>query len=542
MLPIPPRVRCRTIRLRLLVLGAVTCVLCGVAVRGQEAARFIRRSPSTLSLSLGGAIIRQQRVEIATPSLLADANRSRVLQMDLFPDVSVRALRTRVDATVRGTSWTGVLEGYPGSSATFAFVGNALVGHITAPFGVFNIESGTGGTYVVQQIDERVLGPLDDDVHVDSQNPGGFVPRAVLPRAVDSGAVLDLMVLYSQDALTGWGSEARAKATIDVLVADTNQALRVSGAATSVRLVHAGVISYEESGDSGTDLRRIQNATDGFLDEVQPLRDLHAADMVMLIAERREPTVCGRGYLLGVRSSASFAYSWVGRTCTATSRPFAHELGHNLGVDHDWYESADAGAFSYSKGYVSIAGRFTDLMATYNLCRDTGVTCAQLMRYANPALTYDGRSTGVPAGTNVSCTVANRDNPECDADGAATINLMAPVVARFRNSEDGLSARQIVPGGWKRSPNGRYRLALQMDGNLVLYDDELGTALWSAGTEGTAAGQAVMQNDGNFVVYDARNVAIWSSGTAGNPGARLAIQDDGNLVVYRADGQPLWAR
>ena len=181
-------------------------------------------------------------------------------------------------------------------------------------------------------------------------------------------------------------------------------------------------------------------------------------------------------------------------------------------------------------------------MATYNLCRDSGVTCAQLLRYSNPALTFDGRPTGVPAGTNVSCTVNNRDNPECDADAVSTINRMAPVVAAFRNSEEGLSARQIVPGGSKRSPNGRYRLALQIDGNLVFYDDELGVALWSAGTQGSAAGQALMQNDGNFVVYDAGGVALWSTGTVGNPGARLAIQDDGNLVVYRADGQALWAR
>ena len=252
--------------------------------------------------------------------------------------------------------------------------------------------------------------------------------------------------------------------------------------------------------------------------------------------------ICGRGYLLGIRGPASYAYSWRARACTSTSRPLAHELRHNLGVDHDWYESADAGAFTYSKGHVSIPGRFTDVMATYNLCRDSGVTCAQLLRYSNPALTFDGRPTGVPAGTNVSCTVNNRDNPECDADAVSTINRMAPVVAAFRNSEEGLSARQIVPGGSKRSPNGRYRLALQIDGNLVFYDDELGVALWSAGTQGSAAGQALMQNDGNFVVYDAGGVALWSTGTVGNPGARLAIQDDGNLVVYRADGQALWAR
>jgi hypothetical protein len=457
-------------------------------------------------------------------------------------DVTLRALRTRADPTVRGTSWTGVLEGYPGSSVAFALVGSALVGHVTSPFGVFNIEQAPDGEYVVQQIDESALSPGNQDARPSPSEPNLPAPRGATTRAVDSGAVLDLMVLYSRDALAGWGSEARARATIDVLVADTNQALRVSGAATSVRLVYADVVNYTETGDSSTDLSRLRNATDGFLDEVHALRDLHAADMVMLITELLDPVACGRAYVLGARGPANSAFSWVGRRCTATSRPFAHELGHTLGVAHDWYETTTTGAFDYSKGYVSISGRFIDVMATYNLCTDVGVTCAPLMRYSNPALRYDGRPTGVPVGTSVSCTVANRDNPECDADAAATINLMAAVVAAFRNSDDALSARQILPGGSKRSPAGRYRLALQTDGNLVLYDDEVGVDLWSTGTEGTVVTQALMQADGNFVIYDATGTAIWSTGTQGNPGARLAIQDDGNLVVYRADGLAVWTR
>ena len=137
----------------------------------------MRRSSAPLSLGTDRTIIRRQRVDIAAPTLLADVSRSQVLRLDLFPDVTLRALRTRVDATLRGTSWTGVLQGYPGSSATFAFVGDELVGHITAPFGVFNIQSAPDGSYVVQQIDERLLGSLDDDARIGLLDSGVSDPR-----------------------------------------------------------------------------------------------------------------------------------------------------------------------------------------------------------------------------------------------------------------------------------------------------------------------------------------------------------------------------
>jgi len=43
--------------------------------------------------------------------------------------------------------------------------------------------------------------------------------------------------------------------------------------------------------------------------------------------------------------------------------------------------------------------------------------------------------------------------------------------------------------------------------------------------------RAVMQGDGNFVVYRG-NKPLWSSHTYNNPGAYLAYQTDGNVVVY----------
>ncbi len=80
------------------------------------------------------------------------------------------------------------------------------------------------------------------------------------------------------------------------------------------------------------------------------------------------------------------------------------------------------------------------------------------------------------------------------------------------------------------SDDGVFRVVMQSDGNLVVYDNQ-NKALWASGTNGQAVSQCTMQTDGNLVIYGYYN-AIWASGTQGNPGAYLDMQNDGNLVIY----------
>jgi hypothetical protein len=87
-----------------------------------------------------------------------------------------------------------------------------------------------------------------------------------------------------------------------------------------------------------------------------------------------------------------------------------------------------------------------------------------------------------------------------------------------------------------KSCDGRFTLIMQTDGNLVLYFN--GVALWATDTNG-CGDHAVMQGDGNFVVYAASNAPCWSSNTANNPGAFLTLQNDGNLVIY--NGPAIWS-
>ena len=62
-----------------------------------------------------------------------------------------------------------------------------------------------------------------------------------------------------------------------------------------------------------------------------------------------------------------------------------------------------------------------------------------------------------------------------------------------------------------RSPNGHYLLVTQRDGNVVLYGGK--RALWDSQTAGNPGAFAVLQLDGNFVVYSRSERALYASGT-----------------------------
>jgi hypothetical protein len=113
-----------------------------------------------------------------------------------------------------------------------------------------------------------------------------------------------------------------------------------------------------------------------------------------------------------------------------------------------------------------------------------------------------------------------------------------------------LSAGQSLRVGEQlTSPNGRFTLLMQADGNLVLYDGppSVRTAYWATNTwtlpPDSRPTHADMQNDGHLVLYNDAMSPAWGSGVWGAQyaGARLVLQDDRNLVIYIPNGQAIWA-
>ncbi|MFD3550110.1 hypothetical protein ACFWUW_31775 [Streptomyces sp. NPDC058655] len=92
-------------------------------------------------------------------------------------------------------------------------------------------------------------------------------------------------------------------------------------------------------------------------------------------------------------------------------------------------------------------------------------------------------------------------------------------------------------------------LVFQKDNNLVMYRKSDGKAIWGSGTYGSRNVLELELGDGGDLalreLWQNRTVR-WHTGTAGNSGAYALLQDDGNFVVYKKTGGPgkggaLWA-
>ena len=102
------------------------------------------------------------------------------------------------------------------------------------------------------------------------------------------------------------------------------------------------------------------------------------------------------------------------------------------------------------------------------------------------------------------------------------------------------SGSSLAAGQSITSDNGKYKLELQADGNLVL-SGPTGVG-WTSTPPARAARTPTCRPTATSCCTPPTNGVVWRTDTADKPGAHLVLQDDRNIVIYAADGTTvLWS-
>lgn len=411
-------------------------------------------------------------------------------------------------------TWIGHLKGFGDDYRVVITTGSdaSLHGSIATPGGRFLLRGHNGEAVLTDTKAAGMAVPLPHrgdakpparrlrrdsaaDTAVTGSSTGGA--PAAAPAQAEGSSVVDLMVLYTPEMLTRYGSDAAVRSRIDYLTAMANQAYIDSGIAISLRLVYAAKVGFSAAIDLDTALDAISasdNPADGLASDpafanVATLRRTYGADVVTLLRPfdtRVDPDTCGLGWIGGylgtnIANDATWAYSVVNDGDDSSGTPYycpdttmVHEIGHNMGAAHDPAHASGMGAYSYAYGH-GVWGVFGTVMSYI----DPGIA-----KFSNPAVTCNGRPCGISG---------LRDNARALNNTRATVAAFMPTVVA-----SGAQAIKPQSGWWWNPAESGRGFSIEVSNNTLfmaayLYDSS-GRAAWyiSAGalsSDGSYSGQ-----------------------------------------------------
>ena len=404
----------------------------------------------------GGRIGAPMPVDLA---LLADARvqvgareRPAVVRLNLAPAVELVAEIDATGPTSAGYSLTGrLVDGGPGT-VTLVVNGDVIAGSVVTPDVIYEIRPAGDVRVVVRAIDPATLrvGP-GDAIWPPRVGPisrsGGAQPAPTPARPPEDGTRIDVLVFFTAQALVeeGGGTVAGVRAVIDALIVGTNRAYADSGVVQRLNLA-APPTQAPFRGTSGGSREDDFKALDRFSDwkRGRELRDRHSADLVALVVGSEELSVGGVA-LQNAPGWPDWSDEWealqVYSLNRAHTRILAHELGHNMGLNHeryqllaDWQGPGTLRDLWYPSG-VGFAGPIDNDAST--LCAITimayGTECFETQeprwlsveRFSNPNHRVGGVRIGVPGNRPSGAT----DGP---AFAARHLNRMRRYVANYR--------------------------------------------------------------------------------------------------------------
>ena len=316
-------------------------------------------------------------------------------------------------------SWIGNVKKPDFGSATFSVVDSDLSGHINSSAGIYHLLYLGEDIYSLRELNTAALpkGAMPVEVKKSAHRADssqGLSVNNVNVKVGYSGndeSIVDIVIVYTQAAKDAIGNiDAEVQGAID----NTNAAYEKSLVNHRVRLAHAELIAYTESGAAATDISRLTVKEDGQLESVHELRNLHCGDLLSLWVNTLD--ACGIANVITNHDDSAaetYGFSVVAASCAVSNYSFAHEIGHNFGSRHDPGVDPTNTPYAYSHGHFEDTV-FRTIMAYDTLC--TANNCPRVGIFSNPDITYGGFAGGV----------ANTSN------NARSLNNTASKVAKFR--------------------------------------------------------------------------------------------------------------
>lgn len=308
------------------------------------------------------------------------------------------------------------------TTTTFSFVPDAngkyvMAGSVIEPaLPEISLQQVSGNTYALIEEKPSLLesGGLSGGSDVPVPVGGASAVPPAQPAKVGDNYVIDVLVGYGP----GTGvSRATTRAEIASWMNQTNQAFFNSRMNVRVNLLESMYVEYNQDPlDMDNDIERLRLGA-GNLSKLHQRRDVLGADLVALIVPVPVNGTCGLGWVPAAQGTKHLAYSVSARGSGCTSGyTFAHELGHNLGADHN-PENSDHSDKPYNFSYGNtMPGVARTVMGYWQMCP---YTCPVQLQFSNPAVPFLN-APGVPSG------VAEKK------DNARSITAVAPYTSNYR--------------------------------------------------------------------------------------------------------------
>ena len=190
-------------------------------------------------------VVRGTAVQVDVARLLSTDNARFSL---IMPDSStLKVTKSDEIRTPKGLVWHGKIVDEPGSSVSFSVVNDTVVGSILTERGQsFRLRRDASGVHVIEEVDLRKLPPEGEPTAVPGRRGDAPGDDAADTCATDGPDVIDVMVVFTDDARVGATSSDAMAADIQLAVAQSNQSYKNSKINQRLRLVHMEEVSYVE--------------------------------------------------------------------------------------------------------------------------------------------------------------------------------------------------------------------------------------------------------------------------------------------------------